>query len=241
MWVLKLDSNGAVQWQKTYGGIDYERADSVQQTVDGGYVVLGYGASFRSDYHATLVLKLDNNGNIPECDIIGISNATVTDTTVMGTNTSITESDTSVIGNDTTVFPQDTACVIATVCPDETDTDEDGIPDSTDNCPNTPNEDQLDQYPPGGNGIGDACECEGNFNCSEDDDCDGSDAASFKIDFGRSIFSDPCTNELICNGDFDCDGDCDGTDASLFKQDFGRSRFLNPCPVCEVGDWCVYQ
>ena len=41
-----------------------------------------------------------------------------------------------------------------------------------------------DNYPPDGNGIGDACECEGDFDC--DRDSDGSDASTFKEDFGRS-------------------------------------------------------
>jgi hypothetical protein len=83
-----------------------------------------------------------------------------------------------------------------------------------------------------------SCECEGDFDC--DGDCDGSDAGAFKIDFGRSGFIDPCTNEDQCHGDFDCDVDVDGTDAALFKADFGRSSFDNPCPACEVGDWCSY-
>ena len=90
-----------------------------------------------------------------------------------------------------------------------------------------------------GNGIGDACDCEGNFDC--DSDCDGTDAASFKTDFGRSGFLNPCINESQCHGDFDCDADCDGTDAALFKTDFGRSLFSNPCPACVVWDWCVYE
>jgi hypothetical protein len=97
---------------------------------------------------------------------------------------------------------------------------------------------QEDSYPPQGNGIGDACDCEGNFDC--DSDCDGTDAATFKMDFGRSTFLDPCTNEDQCKGDFDCDVDVDGTDAALFKVDFGRSGFNNPCPACVVEDWCVY-
>ena len=82
-------------------------------------------------------------------------------------------------------------------------------------------------------------QCEGNFDC--DEDCDGGDAAEFKLDFGRSNFGNPCTNENQCHGDFDCDADVDGTDAVLFKEDFGRSSFNNPCPTCEVGDWCVYD
>lgn len=98
---------------------------------------------------------------------------------------------------------------------------------------------QEDRYPPQGNGCGDACECEGNFD--DDQDQDGTDAATFKLDFGRSTFLNPCTNDIQCHGDFDCDVDVDGTDAALFKVDFGRSQFNNPCPACEVGEWCVYQ
>ena len=115
----------------------------------------------------------------------------------------------------------------------------DGVTENCDdNCPFTFNPGQGETSPPQGNGIGDACDCEGNFDC--DEDCDGSDAAIFKTDFGRSLFVDPCTNEAQCHGDFDCDGDCDGTDAAGFKIDFGRSSFTNPCPACVVGDWCVY-
>ena len=97
---------------------------------------------------------------------------------------------------------------------------------------------QQDSYPPSGNDIGDACDCEGNFDC--DQDVDGTDAATLRIDFGRSTFQDPCTAQNPCHGDFDCDHDCDGTDAALFKTDFGRSHLDNPCPACVVGEWCSY-
>jgi hypothetical protein len=98
---------------------------------------------------------------------------------------------------------------------------------------------QEDTYPPpDGNGIGNACDCEGNFDC--DEDCDGADAAVFKTDFGRSPFLRPCNEDPLCKGNFDCDFDVDGTDASMFKNDFGRSPFKNPCPTCVVGEWCIY-
>ena len=97
---------------------------------------------------------------------------------------------------------------------------------------------QDDTYPPQSNGIGNACDCEGNFDC--DEDCDGTDASTFKTDFGRSTYNNLCESDDPCNGDFDCDNDCDGTDAALFKQDFGRSTLGNSCPVCVVGEWCVY-
>jgi hypothetical protein len=82
------------------------------------------------------------------------------------------------------------------------------------------------------------CDCEGNFD--DDEDVDGTDAATFKADFGRSGFLRPCENVDPCNGDFDCDHDVDGSDASVFKEDFGRSPFQNPCPVCTRDPWCVY-
>ncbi len=81
-------------------------------------------------------------------------------------------------------------------------------------------------------------DCVGNFDC--DADCDGSDAATFKLDFGRSLYSNPCTSVSTCNGDFNCDGDSDGSDAALFKKDFGRSGFNNPCSFCLEEPWCAY-
>ncbi len=48
-WVLKLDSTGAIQWQKCLGGSDWEEANDVQQTKDGGYVVVGRSRSTDGD------------------------------------------------------------------------------------------------------------------------------------------------------------------------------------------------
>ena len=124
------------------------------------------------------------------------------------------------------------------LCLDNCDYDLDTISDASDNCPNTSNSFQEDTYPPQGNGIGNACECEGDFSC--DGDVDGSDASTFKADFGRSAMVHPCIAGDTCNGDFSCDGDVDGTDAALFKADFGRSSLQNPCPACVVGEWCGY-
>ena len=118
----------------------------------------------------------------------------------------------------------------------EGDSDEDGVDDYQDNCLCMPNLDQEDRYPPGGNGCGDSCECEGNFD--GDDDQDGSDAFTFKQDFGRSPFGNPCNSNNPCNGNFDCDEDVDGANAFTFKEDFGRSTFFNPCTNCYTVPWC---
>lgn len=99
---------------------------------------------------------------------------------------------------------------------------------------------QADNYPPGGNGIGDACDCEGNFDCDDDTSVDANDVTAFLIDFGRNIFLNPCTTAIPCNGDFLCDGDVDADDVAKFLEDFGRSQFNKPCPSCTGGPWCAY-
>ncbi|MFA5620118.1 MAG: T9SS type A sorting domain-containing protein [Weeksellaceae bacterium] len=48
-WVVKLDSTGNIQWQKSLGGSNNDFAYSIQQTTDGGYVVAGYSDSNDGD------------------------------------------------------------------------------------------------------------------------------------------------------------------------------------------------
>jgi hypothetical protein len=97
---------------------------------------------------------------------------------------------------------------------------------------------QEDIYPPQGNDIGDACDCECDFDCSGG--VDANDVTAFLGDFGRSTFNNPCTNADPCNGDVDCNVNVDANDVNKFLEDFGRSQFNNPCPACSVGNWCVY-
>ena len=40
-WVLKLNENGDLMWDKTLGGAEYDIANSIIQVADGGYVVCG--------------------------------------------------------------------------------------------------------------------------------------------------------------------------------------------------------
>jgi uncharacterized delta-60 repeat protein len=63
-WVLKLNSDGDIVWQKTYGGSGGDSAESVRQTSDGGYIVAGYSASFGDGSYDFWVLKLNSNGGV---------------------------------------------------------------------------------------------------------------------------------------------------------------------------------
>jgi hypothetical protein len=119
------------------------------------------------------------------------------------------------------------------------DADGDGIPGHLDNCPEHDNPGQEDIYPPGGNGIGDACDCEGDFNC--DTDVDAEDIDLFLLDFGRSVYFDPCSTADPCHGDFNCDGNVAADDVPELLEDFGRSLYQNPCPACDGSAWCSYE
>jgi len=64
IWVLKLSSNGDIEWQRVYRGNSSDGAHSVQQTSDGGYIVTGFTESFGAGRRDVWVLKLTSSGNI---------------------------------------------------------------------------------------------------------------------------------------------------------------------------------
>jgi predicted secreted protein len=62
MWLVKTDSMGNQEWNKTYGGTSNDAAKSVQQTLDGGYVLAGYTDSFGAGSADIWVVKVDSLG-----------------------------------------------------------------------------------------------------------------------------------------------------------------------------------
>jgi peptidoglycan hydrolase-like protein with peptidoglycan-binding domain len=61
--VIKLTSDGDIQWAKIYGGENFDSASLISPTQDGGYILIGTTNSFGAEGDI-LVIKLFFNGNI---------------------------------------------------------------------------------------------------------------------------------------------------------------------------------
>ena len=64
LWLVKTDEYGNIEWEQTYGDIEYDSGWSVVQTLDENYVVAGCTTDdFYTDNTLGWVLKTDSQGN----------------------------------------------------------------------------------------------------------------------------------------------------------------------------------
>jgi hypothetical protein len=63
LWVIRLDGDGGILWQKAYGGGEDDSATSIRETPDGGFVVSGLTRSFGAGSSDVWLLRLDSSGN----------------------------------------------------------------------------------------------------------------------------------------------------------------------------------
>ena len=178
-WILKLNSAGAIEWQKIYNESDEDCGYSIQQTVDGGYIVAGYTVTSSGDKDAW-ILKLDSFGDIPDCTIVGANNADISNFAGSMTSCcSIEDYPYRMVVNTHSEPQENYARVSVACCSDNDDNDCDGMPDDEDNCWESDNPEQLDSDgdcpdPPYSSDpmCGDACEdSDGDGIPDDEDDC----------------------------------------------------------------------
>ena len=63
VWLIKTNGNGRKIWDKTLGGIDYDLGYSIQQTTDGGYILIGVTCSYSAVSTDVWLIKTDGNGD----------------------------------------------------------------------------------------------------------------------------------------------------------------------------------
>ena len=64
MYLVKVDANGVSQWARTYGFPDYENAQAVIQSSDGGYVLVGSTYTYISDDDDLYIVKTNSTGDV---------------------------------------------------------------------------------------------------------------------------------------------------------------------------------
>ena len=62
-WLVKTDENGNEEWNRIFGLNDWDFACSVEQTLDGGYIIAGSSRFLGTSLNDFWLVKTDENGN----------------------------------------------------------------------------------------------------------------------------------------------------------------------------------
>ncbi len=71
VYIIKLDAEGNLQWNKVIGGVYDDGGYAITQTQDGNYAIVGYTQSFGKGWEDAYIIKLDAEGNLQWTKVIG--------------------------------------------------------------------------------------------------------------------------------------------------------------------------
>lgn len=63
IYIVKVDDQGKILWEKTFGGAGSEEGWDIKQTEEGGFIVTGFTNSFGASFFDAFLLKIDAAGN----------------------------------------------------------------------------------------------------------------------------------------------------------------------------------
>jgi len=111
VWILKLDSKGLIDWERTYGGEDPDYLWEIGEVDSGGYILVGETSSYGAGGSDLWVMKTDLEGNIGNsCDLIGESDAEYekpSEHSIVNSNTTVTDTSGNVTDVSVTVTSTD--------------------------------------------------------------------------------------------------------------------------------------
>lgn len=77
LWVIKIDTNGTLIWEKTYGGSSFDTGRSISTTHDNGFIISGNSRSLDMDLKSNQgqndawIIKIDSEGKLIQQHSIG--------------------------------------------------------------------------------------------------------------------------------------------------------------------------
>ncbi|MDD5528549.1 MAG: T9SS type A sorting domain-containing protein [bacterium] len=63
VYLIRTNSSGDTMWTRTFGGVEYDVSSSVQQTKDGGFIIIGSTNSFGIGTRNCYLIKTNSNGD----------------------------------------------------------------------------------------------------------------------------------------------------------------------------------
>jgi hypothetical protein len=62
VWLIKTDENGEMLWNRTFGGTSWDEGCFVQETTDGGYIIIGRSDCLTATGDEVWLIKIDSDG-----------------------------------------------------------------------------------------------------------------------------------------------------------------------------------